>query len=116
MQWTDVFTIGFTLNDGQNCKAVNDNFKSFHTFDPNKKITRIETIISSDEYVIAQINFYHNEERLVATGKSDSVMSERGGVRVIFDIAANEQLIGCEIHKCEKFFRGVTWLKLKISW
>ena len=65
-------SFGLTLSDGKNCEAGKlRTLTNSHTFDPAKKITAIETIIKKSEYEIAQINFYHNEERLVAVGRSD---------------------------------------------
>ena len=65
---------------------------------------------------IQQINFYHHEERLVTVGNSDDwYVMEYGGRREIFEIADNEQLIGCELDHCKDYFRGVTWLKWKIT-
>ena len=72
--------ISFTLSDGQTCTAgtfyVNnygetipdDKLDQSHTFDPAKKITKIETIIFKAESLLMQINFYHYEERLVQMG------------------------------------------------
>ena len=50
--WNDIFTLGFKLNDGSNCKVGNNNFDQSHTFDLSKKITKIESIISKDEQKI----------------------------------------------------------------
>ena len=57
VQWEDIFTLGFTLNDGQSCKVGNHyDFKLSHTFDPNKKITRIEVWINKIETWVYQTN------------------------------------------------------------
>ena len=69
VQWTDsLSTLGFTLSDNKTCNAGRFSFHHNHTFDPTKKITSIQIIINMDEIWINQINFYHNEERLVAVG------------------------------------------------
>ena len=95
VQWYHHFTFGFTLSDGQSCKAgTTYDFKKSHSFDPNKKITKVETIIHeiyTAQFI--QINFYHNEERLVAVNDTHSG-NER---REVFDILDDERLIGCEL-------------------
>ena len=47
--WGSNKTIGVGLNDGQHCKAGNDPAFNSYTFDPAKKITKIECIISKNE-------------------------------------------------------------------
>jgi hypothetical protein len=37
-----------------------------------------------------------------------------GGRKDTFCIADDEQLIGCELDHCQKFLRGVTWIKMKL--
>ena len=103
------------LNDGQSCKAGQkfDVHKS-HIFDPTKKITRVRVIISKGEIFFNQISFYHHQERLVTVGWSDQMVKKEKGRMVIFNIADDEQLIGCELDQCEKHLRGVTWLKIKV--
>jgi hypothetical protein len=112
--------LGITLSDGQNCKAGFHNNDEFHAFDPAKKITSIKTIIFKHELDIAQINFFHNEERLFAWGSDDDVHIQRAGGRIeVFEIAIDEQLIGCQIHKVKPYYwydekpAGVTWIKIK---
>ena len=62
-------TFGFTLNDGQSYRAETEQgFNKSHTFDPAKKITKIQCIIDKTKYEIQQINFYINNERLIAVG------------------------------------------------
>ena len=46
--------------------------------------------------------------------KDDDVMIE-GKRREIFDIADNEQLIGCELDHNWTYYLGVTWLKIKLN-
>jgi hypothetical protein len=48
-------------------------------------------------------------------GSNDSFVKENGGRVEIFEIAADEQLIGCELESSPDYFCGVTWLKWKIS-
>ena len=45
VSWGNTATLAFTLTDGQSCKAGTYNFNNYHTFDPAKKITKIECII-----------------------------------------------------------------------
>ncbi len=95
--------------------------KKSHTFDPSKKITKIECIISKLSNWIYEINFYHGEKRLVEVhtdAKFAAIFDEKVEV---FEIAEDEQLIGCELHeKCEyiedSIFRGVTWIKIKLTY
>ena len=93
-----MLTLGFTLIDGQSVKVgMKWNFSKSHTFDPTKKITRVETMIDMHEDVILRINFYHHGERLVAVGlRKDADVEVRGGRVEVFDIADDEQLIGCK--------------------
>ncbi len=66
VKWSAITTLGFTFQNGQTCKAGVENFQKSHTFDPAKKITKIECIINQYEKFISQINFYHNQERLLS--------------------------------------------------
>jgi len=62
------------------------------------------------------INFYHHTEILVAVGMSDYETKGDRGSREVFNIADDEQLIGCELeHDHLSLFRGVSWLKWKIK-
>ena len=107
---------GFTLSDGWSKKAGKRfDFDQSYTFDPAKKISQVEVIISKDGTNIIKINFYHHGERLVAVGCSDEDVVLFGGRVEVFEIADNEQLIGCELDFCVDYFRGLTWLKMKIS-
>ena len=95
-------------------------FTRSHVFDQSKKITKIVTTIGKYEREIAQINFFSGEELLCRVGYTDDYVKQyRAGGRVVtFEIAADEQLIGCELdydHGVSgDFFLGVTWLKWKI--
>ncbi len=72
-----------------------------HTFDPNKKITKVECIIHKDEDCIIRMNFYSGQERLVQVLESDDWFVKQYGKRVeSFEIAYDEQLIGCELTYC----------------
>ena len=44
-----------------------------------------------------QCNFYHYHEKLVAVGCTDKVVEKFGGRREVFEMADDEQLIGCEL-------------------
>ena len=93
----------FTFNDGQKCKAGTEygSDEESHFFDPTKKITKIETFIDTDERSILQIHFYHHEERLVMAGKEISKVMRAVfvGRKEVFEIAEDEQLIGCELEQ-----------------
>ncbi len=68
------------------------------------------------------MNFYSGQETLLQVGDDDDGYVKIYGGRVeIFEIAADEQLIGAELY-CGDFdnngfdnFRGLTWLKCKIT-
>ena len=112
-------TIGFTLNDGQTCKAGTEDCNKSHSFDPTKKITKIEVIIYKHEKMIMQINFYHHQQRLVKVGYGDGGVKTWGGRVELFEIADDEQLIGCKLNETKVrsgdiYFCGVTWLTMKI--
>ncbi len=67
------------------------------------------------EVDIIRINFYSGDELLVQTGlDDDDYVKEYGGRVESFEIAADEQLIGAELHYSEYYFLGVTFLKCKI--
>ena len=65
--------LGFSLNDGQSCRAGERDYTKSYTFKQAKKITRISTVIwnMSMTSSIIQINFYHHQERLLRLGDSD---------------------------------------------
>ena len=98
VQWYNNWAIGFTLSDGKTCKAGNYGFTNSYFFNQTKKITRIECIIYNQEDYILQINFDHHGERLVQIGRNDDwVEICGGGRREVFEIAEDEQFIGCEL-------------------
>ena len=122
MEWDDkLASFGLTLTDGLTCKAGTNNFNESRTFDPTKKITRIEVFILKYELNIDQINFCCDEQILVMVGGTNNVFEvlKNGGRVEIFEIAEDEQLIGCELHQYKKnsaiYFAGVTWLKMKMT-
>ena len=123
MWWCHNIHFGFTLSDVQvqSCKLGNYNFENSHTFDPSKKITKVEVIIRKDEFMIIRINFYHHQQRLVAVGWIDENVRKEGGRVEIVEIADDEQLIGCQLHQYKDdyfgsvYFKGVTWLKIKLT-
>ena len=110
------------MNNGESVKSGrSDDFRTSHTFDPSKKITKIVTTIYKHEYHIMQIKFYFDRELLCTMGYTDDyyVRDYRGRV-VTFEIAADEQLIGAELYNRtyddgDDYFIGVTWLKMKIA-
>ena len=115
VQWQSNATLGFTLNDGQTCKAGSYDFDKSYTVDPDKNITSIQVIIKKNESGIVQINFYSGEERLVKVGcDDDDYVEEDERRKETFEIAADEQLIGCELSYDNHYFQGVTWIKMKV--
>ena len=124
MDWDSrqLATLGIILSNGESCQA-GSTFKAnkSHTFDPDKKITRVECIIHRRESAIAQINFYSGLETLVKVGYSDPIVMKHGGRVELFDIDDDEQLIGAELNhgdyknNGEDHFLGVTWIKCKIA-
>jgi hypothetical protein len=117
-----LFTLEITLSNGESCTAGSYcKVNKSHTFDQNKKITKVECIMNVTEWSIIRMNFYSGDELLVKVGEDyDSV--KRWGSRVeSFEIAADEQLIGAELYHGElnndsnDYFLGVTWLKCKIA-
>ena len=71
VQWCDTLSLGFTLSNGQSCTVGESDCEKNYTFDPAKKITKVECIIFKTEDFISQINFYHHQQRLVAVGYDD---------------------------------------------
>ena len=60
------------------------------------------------------MNFYHNKKRLVRIGENDGKFKKNRGRVEIFEIADDEQFLGCELEYDNNIFVGVTWLKWKI--
>ena len=100
VSWNDIFNIEFTLSNGQFCNAGTDfRYDQNHFFDFREKITRIEVIIMKNELSICQMNFYHNQQRLVAVGYPDDFVEGMGGRVEVFEIGEDERLIGCKLGK-----------------
>ena len=119
VQWIECYSIGFTLSDGQTYRVGTLDCEDSHTFDPQKKITKVVCKYGDDE--LRQIKFYCKEEKLVGLGISDEeieeIREEDPNILIeedIFEIADDEQLIGCEIDHFANSFLGVTWLKMKL--
>ena len=54
---------------------------------------------------------------MVQVGYVDEGVKQYGGRKEVFDIAADEQLIGCEIsYDVGENFCGLTWFKMKVYW
>jgi hypothetical protein len=116
VKWSGILLteLGLVLSDGQSFNAGIKDMNESKTFEISKKITKVECLLDTDERVFLGIFFYHGKERLISlrfgffpgTGYSEK--------REVFDIAENEQLIGCELnHRLTNFF-GVTWIKMKL--
>ncbi len=111
-------TLEITLSNGESCTAGSTyKVENSHKFDPNKKITKVECIIEKNEWHILQMNFYSGQETIGKVGDSDFGVADHGGRVEIFEIAADEQLIGAELYLAGNsgYFHGVTWLKCKIA-
>ena len=120
--WSIVLnTLAFTLSNGESCNAGSKyEFNHSHTFDRNKKITKVEVIMRYNETCIIRMNFYSGKKRLVEVGWEDFDVKKCGGRVESFEIAAHEQLIGAKLYLGESnidtgFVYGVTWLKCKIA-
>jgi hypothetical protein len=65
-------TLKITLSNGESCTVGSDwKVDMSHTFDQNKKITKVECIIYQNECDILRINFYSGQEILVEVGWDD---------------------------------------------
>ena len=72
-----VFTLGITINNGESVKSgTKYPFETSHVFNQSKKITKIVTIVSTDEREIIQINFYSGKVRLCTLGYDDDVLKK----------------------------------------
>ena len=108
-------TFGLNLNDFQFCKAGKQNFTNSYFFKSYMKITKVECVIWNNETNIMQMNFYRNLQKLVALGMDDEGVKAFGERVEVFDIADDEQLIGCTLFKDSDSFLGVKWMKMKVS-
>ncbi len=97
VEWYKDYTLSFTLSNGEYCTAGSEEVDKSHKFDPKKKISKVEVIIYSNEDSILRINFYSGQETLVNVGADDWFVKKYGGRVEIFEIADDEQLIGCEL-------------------
>ena len=95
--WGNCISLGFTFSDlqVQLCKVGTYDFENSYTFDPSKKITKVEVIIRNDEHMIIRINFYQHQERLCQMGWADDDVRNEGGRVEVAEIAKDEHLIGC---------------------
>ena len=111
VQWTqdNVHVLGFTLSDGQTCKAGTYDYNGNFDFPADKKIVKVEVIKHSN--YIGQIIFYSKEGVLSKLG-SDSYAT---GARDTFLIGDNERLIGCELEHGTNYLMGVTFMKWTIA-
>ena len=50
----------------------------------------------------------------MAVGGSDDYVESRAGRVEVFEIADDEQLIGCKIDRSDLSWLGVTWFKIKM--
>ena len=62
------------------------------------------------------MSFYSEQETLVKVGENDYWVKVYGGRVESFEIASEEQLIGCKVSLEKKgFFIGVTWIKMQVK-
>ena len=109
-----IVTLGMTLNDGSACKAgiLHPNYNTCFNIDPTKPIAKIEMIMTKEETILGQINFFDkNGGNLYKIGH-DSCATGR---RETFLISEDERLIGCEIDKGARFVSGITFIKWTIE-
>ena len=66
--YINISRIRFTLNDRQTCRTSYFLDKCHYKFDPKTKITDVEVIINRQDDRILQINFLHEQKRIVAAG------------------------------------------------
>ncbi len=60
---------------------------------------------------IVRIDFYSGQEILAKVGMNDDgYMNQFDGRVEKFEIADDEQLIGCELEEDDGYFTGVTWV------
>lgn len=98
VQWNYGKKLGFILSDDQKCILGTNKLDKTHKFNQEKKITKVEVIMSKDEVNIIRTNFYSGRERLVAVGPySDHGVAAFGGRVEKFEIAKDERLIGCQL-------------------
>ena len=60
------------------------------------------------------MNFYSGDELLVKVGWDDQTLENDGGRKETFEIAYDEQLIGCELGCNDFYFLSVRWLAMKV--
>jgi hypothetical protein len=110
----DQFTL--TLSNLESCGPGSDKVNKSYTFDPNKKITKVKVIIGDLESKIIRINFYSGKLRLVKVGMNDLYVKVNSGRVESFEIASEEQLIGCKVSLEKKgYFEGMTWIKMQMK-
>jgi hypothetical protein len=72
IEWdNDLVELAFTLSNGESCTSGLEEVNHTYSFDPNKKITKVDVIITKSETSIIRINFYSGQERLVKVGEND---------------------------------------------
>ena len=72
--------------------------------------------MGNSEWWIGQINFYSETETLAKLGEPDDIYMLESARVERFEIAFDEQLIGCELYiDVNNYFIGLTWLKCKLS-
>ncbi len=101
MGWNSILSnkLEITISNGESCKAGSSKeADESHTFNPKKKITKVEVIVYNHEKSICQMNFYSGKETLVQLGRDDDYVKKWGGRVEIFEIAADEQLIGAKLY------------------
>ena len=103
------------FSDGSEYGVGTKEYSQSYTFEPNKKITKIECIMEKSEWDLLRITFYSGKETLVKVGSAnDDMVNFYGGRVEEFNIADDEKLIGCKLDYSEHHFLGVTWIKMKV--
>ena len=113
VQWREdhVHVLGFTLSDGQTCKAGNYDYNGNFDFPADKKIVKVEVIKTYGAKNIGQIIFYSKEGVLSKLGSDEYAT----GTRDTFLIGDDERLIGCELEHGANYLMGVTFMKWTIA-
>jgi hypothetical protein len=96
-----------TLGDGTTIKAGQT---ATSTVQLPENLYKIETIITKDEYDIYQMKFY-GSSGVVTIGNTNSSLGP-GRVET-FNLAAGEELIGCELYWDTTWTvsRGIEWIR-----
>jgi len=103
---TDVFSL--TLNDGSTCKAGSFDYTKSHVFSDDDKISKVVVFEKPNAAVIEKLVFFDGEKVLVDTFPKGNEL----GRKHVFRVGPSEQLVSADLIKCDKYFRGISFVKL----